>query len=145
MPVERNARIGAVAAAVGMSVASIQAYARGGRIPSRKTPGRQYRFNIDEVRQLLTPDPLLTKRSFVDLFSSNGQPAVSELSAFRQDPIDANADRRQRMRSVRPDERANEDAAEFGKQSAGRDELSAAVARSTRAATAILHRELTEA
>ncbi|WP_443050809.1 helix-turn-helix domain-containing protein [Streptomyces sp. H27-D2] len=51
----RAATTQAVALALGLSASSVRAYARAGRIPSRQTPGLHYRFNIEEVRQVLAP------------------------------------------------------------------------------------------
>jgi excisionase family DNA binding protein len=63
----RNARSGEVAVALGMSAASVQAYARDGRIPFRLTPGRQYRFDVEEVLSLLAPPAIEVRADLVDL------------------------------------------------------------------------------
>lgn len=49
----RTLRSEEVAAALGMSAASISRYARAGRIPFTQTPGGHRRFNIDEVHSAL--------------------------------------------------------------------------------------------
>jgi excisionase family DNA binding protein len=56
----RTARSGEIAKALGLSAATIQAYAREGKIPSRSTPGGQYRFDLAEVRHALQPTWLTT-------------------------------------------------------------------------------------
>lgn len=49
----RRVRSGEVADVLGVAVSTVRAYARAGVIPATATPGGQYRFNLDEVRQAL--------------------------------------------------------------------------------------------
>ncbi|WP_327411422.1 helix-turn-helix domain-containing protein (plasmid) [Streptomyces sp. NBC_01281] len=58
----RTATTAVVAAALGLSVSSIRAYARAGRIPCRQTPGGHYRFDPEEVKTAL----FSTEVEFVD-------------------------------------------------------------------------------
>lgn len=51
----RTMRTGQIAKALGLSVQTVRAYAREGRIPASPTPGGQYRFDLEEVRRTLTP------------------------------------------------------------------------------------------
>lgn len=132
---ERNLRSGDVAKAMGLSPATIQSYARNGRIPCRQTPGGQYRFDLDEVRSVLTSPALSPRKGLADLFSTGV--AVDSLSAFRGDPVDAAALRRLRIRGVRASGPAS---AEVGSPAAGSDELAALVKNSTGAVVAVLHR-----
>jgi Helix-turn-helix domain len=97
---QRNLRSSQVAAEVGLSAASIQAYARNGRIPYRLTPGRQYRFNLEEVRDLLAPEALTPTDGLPDIFTADG-PLVDALSGYRPDPVSAAALSRLRTRAVR--------------------------------------------
>jgi excisionase family DNA binding protein len=97
---ERNQRSGEIAKALGVSAASIQAYARAGRIPYRKTPGEQYRFNLEEVREVLGLADITTRRDLVSVFSDDTVLGVDALSAFRDDPMDATALRQARIRGV---------------------------------------------
>jgi excisionase family DNA binding protein len=55
---DRHLSTGKVARALGLSNSTVQAYAREGVVPASTTPGGQYRFNLDEVRQALSGDPL---------------------------------------------------------------------------------------
>ena len=43
--------------AVALSAATIQRYARSGRIPARQTPGGRYRYDLAEVRTALRTRP----------------------------------------------------------------------------------------
>lgn len=97
----RTARTGALARALGVSNATVQAYARHGQIPYRLTPGQQYRFNIDEVLNVLGRGPLVATNGLGDLFGES-RLLVSATTAFRADPISAGDERRLRMRAVRP-------------------------------------------
>lgn len=54
---ERKAEAAQVARALGLSTDSVGRYARDGRIPFDTTPGGHRRFNIDEVRAALSPEP----------------------------------------------------------------------------------------
>ncbi|MEU5248047.1 helix-turn-helix domain-containing protein [Streptomyces asoensis] len=67
----RTVNTAVVARALGLSVSSIRAYARAGRIPCRQTPGGHYRFNVEEVRQSLFPAEV----EFVDNLPSIDQDA----------------------------------------------------------------------
>lgn len=58
----RGLSTGKVAQALGLSNSTVQAYAREGLVPSNTTPGGQYRFNLDEVRQVLAGDQLPAAR-----------------------------------------------------------------------------------
>ncbi|QMU75973.1 hypothetical protein GXW83_09720 [Streptacidiphilus sp. PB12-B1b] len=53
MALERKASSSQLAAALGLRPATVQTYARNGRIPFDTTPGGHRRFNIDEVRAAL--------------------------------------------------------------------------------------------
>lgn len=52
----RNASTSEVAAALGISSATVQRYAREGRIPFSETPGGHRRFDVGEVRRVLGGD-----------------------------------------------------------------------------------------
>ncbi len=72
----RSLRTGDVARALGLASATVQGYAREGRIPTTRTPGGQYRFDLAEVRHVLFPVslvPLTPPGQFVDIFDT---PAV---------------------------------------------------------------------
>ena len=99
--VTRNERTGAVARVLGVSNATVQAYARHGQIPYRLTPGQQYRFNIDEVLNVLGRAPLVATEDLGDLFGEH-RLLVSATTAFRADPMSAGDERRLRMRAIRP-------------------------------------------
>lgn len=69
----RTARTGEIAKALGLSVATIRGYAREGRIPATPTPGGQYRFDLAEVRRVLTPTSPVTRQAqarFVSVFAA---------------------------------------------------------------------------
>ncbi|MBV9451379.1 MAG: hypothetical protein JO345_36380 [Streptosporangiaceae bacterium] len=53
MNMKRTHKTGEVAEALGLRSATVQMYARNGRIPFDTTPGGHYRFDIDEVRAAL--------------------------------------------------------------------------------------------
>lgn len=53
MDVKRVRKTGEVAEALGLRPATVQMYARNGRIPFDTTPGGHYRFDIEEVRTAL--------------------------------------------------------------------------------------------
>ena len=57
---DRNAEAAKVARALGLSTDSIGRYAREGRIPFDTTPGGHRRYNVEEVRQALSPSSRLT-------------------------------------------------------------------------------------
>ena|SRR6056297_2460327 len=59
---DRGLSTGKVAQALGLSNSTVQAYAREGLVPANTTPGGQYRFNLDEVRQVLAGDQLPAAR-----------------------------------------------------------------------------------
>lgn len=58
----RGLSTGKVAQALGLSNSTVQAYARDGLIPANTTPGGQYRFNLDEVLQVLAGEQLPAAR-----------------------------------------------------------------------------------
>ncbi|MHB1472560.1 MAG: helix-turn-helix domain-containing protein [Dermatophilaceae bacterium] len=136
--IDRNLRSSQVADAVGLSAASIQAYARKGRIPYRITPGRQYRFNLEEVRQLLAPEALTPTDDLADVFTAGG-PIVDALSGYRPDPVGTAALRRLRARAVRT-ETAQRPRGVWLQPADGSVELDTLIARSGGAAVAVLHR-----
>ncbi len=134
----RTMRTGEVAAALGLSSATIQAYARKGVIPRRVTPGGQYRFDLDEVREVLAPSALDAVEGLADVFAS-GSPIVDGLTAFRTAQPSAAALRAARISghrsgsSVRGTQRLS--------PSAGRDELGDLVERADGFAAVVLHRD----
>ena len=134
----RTMRTGEVAAALGLSSATIQAYARKGVIPRRVTPGGQYRFDLDEVRGVLAPSAVEVVEGLADVFADTG-PIVDGLTAFRTAQPSAGALRVARISgrrsgsSVRSSKRVS--------PSAGRDELGDLVERSGGFAAVVLHRD----
>jgi excisionase family DNA binding protein len=56
MTTVRTATSSQVATTLGLRIATVQRYARDGRIPSDKTPGGHRRFDIDEVRAALSQE-----------------------------------------------------------------------------------------
>lgn len=56
--VQRRATSAEIGAALGLKAATIQAYAREGRIPFGVTPGGHRRFDLDEVRAALGMAPV---------------------------------------------------------------------------------------
>jgi hypothetical protein len=136
--IQRNLRSSQVATEVGLSAASIQAYARKGRIPYRLTPGRQYRFNLEEVLQLLAPEALTSTDDLPDVFTMNG-PLVDTLSGYRPDPVGAAALGRLRTRAVRAEATRSPGRATL-QPADGSVELDILIARSGGAAVAVLHR-----
>jgi hypothetical protein len=135
---ERNQRTGDIAGALGLSCASIQAYARNGRIPYRKTPGDQYRFDLQEVREVLGLADIEARDDLVSVFSTDAKVVVDALSAYRNDPNDAASLRRARIRAVRPRRQAS--TVELT-QGAGGIELAELVKAGHGAAVAVLRRE----
>lgn len=134
---ERNLRSGDVAKALGLAASTVQAYARKGQIPYRLTPGRQYRFNLEEVRALLAPSAVDVVADLPDIFTTAG-PLVDELSGFRSASPSDRATRAARIRGVR----------DRGKQAdgqpvpaAGRDALDELVGHSSGFAAAVLRRD----
>ena len=99
---KRTARSGEIAAALGVSPATIQAYARNGRIPRDTTPGGQYRFNLDEVREVLAPPQLEPVEDLPSIFTATG-PLVDALSGYRETPFTETVLRRLRIRGQRPE------------------------------------------
>jgi excisionase family DNA binding protein len=93
-----TARSGEVARALGVSNATVQAYARAGRIPFRLTPGKQYRFDIADVRAVLGRDELQSD-DLVDLGSGAGV-IVDELTGFRETSMSEAAVSRLRARAA---------------------------------------------
>jgi excisionase family DNA binding protein len=100
--VDRTARTGHVAAALGLSSPTVQGYARAGRIPATLTPGGQYRFNVQEVMDILGRADLTPTPGLRDLFGEQGV-LVSETSAYRRDPITPDVESRLRAHAVRRD------------------------------------------
>lgn len=137
---QRNLRSSQVAAAVGLSASSIQAYARTGRIPYRLTPGRQYRFNLEEVRELLAPEALAPAGDLLDIFTADS-PLVDALSGYRPDPVGAVALSRLRTRAVRT-ETSRKPRRVLLQPADGSIELGSLIARSGGAAVAVLHRSV---
>ncbi|TFV90110.1 helix-turn-helix domain-containing protein [Blastococcus sp. CT_GayMR20] len=136
--VERNARSSEVATSVGLSAASIQAYARNGKIPYRRTPGRQYRFNIDEVREILAPVAVTPTDSLQDPFTAT-TPLVDALSGFRPSPFSESAMHRLALRAHRAE--AGPAESREVRQEAGGKQLADLVKRSgNAAAVAVLRR-----
>jgi excisionase family DNA binding protein len=98
----RTARSGEVAAALGVSPATIQSHARNGRIPHSTTPGGQYRFNLDEVREVLGPPVLEPVEDLPRIFTATG-PLVDALSGYRDTPFTETVMRRLRIHGQRPE------------------------------------------
>lgn len=98
----RTARSGEIAAALGLSPATIQSYARNGRVPHDMTPGGQYRFNLDEVREILRPSVLEPVEDLPSIFTAAG-PLVDTLSGYRGTPFTETAMRRLRIHGQRPE------------------------------------------
>ena len=138
----RNDRTGAVAKALGVSNATVQAYARQGRIPCRSTPGNQYRFNIGEVLDVLDRAPLLVREGLGDLLGERLVFADST-TAFRADTMTPDAQRHLRIRGVRPSSpgEAHPMSASDGVKALAK------MVRSSKpgVAVAVLHRELVDA
>lgn len=133
----RNLRSGEVATALGLAPSTVQSYARRGKIPYRLTPGRQYRFNLDEVRAILMPPAVEVVADLPDVFATTA-PLVDSLSGFRNVSPSSQAMRAARIRGVR----------DRGKRSsgnpipaAGRDELVDLVGHSTGFAPVVLRRD----
>jgi Helix-turn-helix domain len=135
---QRNLRSSQVATEVGLSAASVQAYARNGRIPYRLTPGRQYRFNLEEVRELLAPEALTQTDGLPDVFTAS-EPLVDSLSGYRPDPVSGAALGRMRIRAARAETSHRPGRASF-QPADGSVELGILIARSGTAAVAVLHR-----
>ncbi len=135
---ERNQRTGDIARSLGLSSASIQAYARDGRIPYRKTPGDQYRFDLQEVREVLGLAGIEAHDDLVSVFSTDAKVVVDALSAYRNDPSDAASLRRARIRAVHPRRPAE---ATVATPAAGGVELAELVKAGHGAAVAVLRRE----
>lgn len=136
MSENRTARSGAVAQALGMSAASVQAYARAGRIPFRLTPGGHYRFDVTEVVEVLSPAALDVRDDLVDL---DRTPAVvvDDLSGYRLDPITTEAESRLRTRGHH---QVRRQVAVPLEESQGAAELNSLISRAGGAAVAVLHR-----
>lgn len=134
---ERNLRSGDVAEALGLAASTVQAYARRGQIPYRLTPGRQYRFNLEEVRALLAPPAVDVVVDLPDIFTTAG-PLVDELSGFRSTSPSDRAMRMARVRGVR-DRRVQADRQLV--PTAGRDELDELVDHASGCAAAVLRRD----
>lgn len=134
----RTARSGEVATAFGLSPATIQAYARKNLLPHSTTPGGQYRFDLDEVREVLAPPLVEPVEDLFDPFTATG-PMVDALSGFRPDPISEDAARRLRLHGYRPEAPPQRRPVT---RKAGARELGDMVKRSgNAAAVAVLHRD----
>jgi excisionase family DNA binding protein len=134
---QRKARTSEIAAAFGLSAATIQAYARAGRIPHDTTPGGQYRFNLDEVREVLRPPVLHSVENLPSIFAATG-PLVDALSGYRASPLSDTAMRRLRSSGHRPEAPPGRERV-TGKS--GAKELAEMVRRSGNlTAVAVLHR-----
>ena len=133
----RTARSGEIAAALGVSAATIQSYARNGRIPHSTTPGGQYRFNLDEVREVLAPPLLEPVDDLPSIFTATG-PLVDALSGYRDTPFTETALRRLRIHGQRPEGPPRHQPVT---RKAGAKQLADMVKRSGNpAAVAVLHR-----
>lgn len=139
---ERNQRTGDIAKALGLSAASVQAYARTGRIPYRKTPGEQYRFNLDEVREVLGVADIRPRHGLVSVFSADTTVVVGALSAYRDDPMGPAALRRARIRGAAPRRLA---ASPSATADAGGAELAHLVTTAHGTAVAVLRRDRVDA
>ena len=137
---KRTMRSGEVAEALGLSAATIQAYARRGRIPARLTPGGQYRFDLAEVRAVIEPPTFVTSDDLLDVLAA--PIAIDHLSGYRADPIDAASERRLRVRSVRPSGPA---LGRVKSPAAGATELASLIKASAAAAMVVLHRPRVDA
>lgn len=135
---ERNQRTGQIAKELGLSPASVQAYARAHRIPYRKTPGDQYRFNLREVREVLGLADIEGRDDLVSVFATDASVVVDALSAYRGDPVDADSLRRARIRGVRPRRTVR---AVIATADAGGDELAQLVKAGHGAVIAVVRRE----
>ena len=134
---KRSLRSGEVAEVFGVSPATIQAYARTGRLPYDTTPGGQYRFNLDEVREILAPPVLEPVEDLADVFTATG-PMVDALSGYRTSPFTETALRRLRVHGHRPEAPPQRRPMT---RKAGARELADMVKRSGSAtAVAVLHR-----
>jgi GTP:adenosylcobinamide-phosphate guanylyltransferase len=138
MTAERNARSGEVARAIGLSAASVQAYARDKKIPHRTTPGGQYRYNIEEVVSVLGPPAIEVREDLVDLDTATSRVIMGALSAYRGDQADEVTLSRLRSRGHRQ-HRASAPAAAIATTD-GLVELDEMIARAGGAALAVLHR-----
>ena len=139
---ERNQRTGDIARSLGLSSASIQAYAREGRIPYRKTPGDQYRFDLQEVREVLGLADREARDDLVSVFSTDAKVVVDALSAYRADPDDVGSLRRARIRAVHPRRPAGATTTTTATTpAAGGIELAELVNAGRGAAVAVLRRE----
>lgn len=126
-----------MAAEVGLSAATIQAYAREGRIPRSVTPGGQYRYDIDEVKDVLFPQILAVSTRLVDLSSATA-PVVDELTAHRVNEPSVFAKRAARIRGHQAAQSAKE--SKEVSASAGRDALGEMVQTSNGFAVVVLKR-----
>ena len=96
---DRTERTGAIAKVLGVSPATVQSYARRGLIPCSQTPGGQYRFNSEEVMEVWGRRPI-QEQEFTSIFGPGPAVLVDDLSAYRPDPITAEAGFRMRMRGA---------------------------------------------
>ncbi|MEN8671779.1 helix-turn-helix domain-containing protein [Nocardioides sp.] len=96
---DRTERTGVTAKALGVSPATVQSYARRGLIPCSQTPGGQYRFNTDEVMEVLGRHPI-QEQEFASVFEGGSAVLVDELSAYRPDPVTEAVESRLRVRGA---------------------------------------------
>jgi hypothetical protein len=121
-----------------MSPATIQSYARNARIPHDTTPGGQYRFNLDEVREVLSPPVLEPVEGLPSIFTATG-PLVDAFSGHRDTPFTETAMRRLRIHGQRPEAPPRRQPVT---RKAGARQLADMVKRSGNpAAVAVLHRD----
>jgi hypothetical protein len=109
--------------AVALSAATIQRYARSGRIPARQTPGGRYRYDLAEVRAALRTRPATETLSAATLTGGLGS---GELG------LDSAAERlRRAARGQRTNVKAVEDGAvaSSGAPGAVRSQLAHAASR----------------
>ncbi len=131
----RSARSGEVAKALGLASATVQSYARAGKVPATRTPGGQYRFNLDEVNEVLGRTEF-REQSFESVFDPAVSVLVDDLTAFRPDPIDEAAASRLRIRGAD----ASRVRSEKLTAQAGASSLAALVSSAGSSAVAVLHR-----
>ncbi len=98
--VERAATTSEVAAQLGLASATVQKYAREGRIPFGTTPGGHRRFNVEEVRAVLSSDDAGTDREVARI---EGQHARSRATAVALTALGVEYDAvRSRLESWQP-------------------------------------------
>lgn len=142
---DRNLRTGEVARELGLAAATVQHYARTGQVPYRLTPGRQYRFDLDEVREALGVTELAgvsvrdtsEGSELVSIFEGSTMVSVDALSGFRPDPVTAEVETRLRVRAARD---AGRTSTWSPVPTSGASQLGELLERSGGAAVAVLHR-----